>query len=94
VDEVTDTDPDSLEKAGEVLVRFESEDYLEVQPKMKGLERVFNVQYSVLLQFEWMFRTVVRISPNRLSPAHADAPHAGCMYAQQLLAICSHNGKY
>jgi hypothetical protein len=41
---------------------------------MKGLEQVFNVQHSVLLKFEWMFQTVVRISPNRLSPEHADAP--------------------
>jgi hypothetical protein len=50
---------------------------------MKGLEQVFNVQYSVLLKFEWMFQTVVRISLNRLSPEHADAPHIGNgMYAQ------------
>jgi hypothetical protein len=55
---------------------------------MKGLEQVFNVQYSVLLKFEWMYQTVVRISPNHLSPEHADAPHTGNgMYAQQLLAI-------
>jgi hypothetical protein len=54
---------------------------------MKELEQVFNVQYfqhSVLLKFEWMFQT---ISPNRLSPEHADAPHPRhvCSY--------SHNGK-